>query len=621
LSVLVNAAGERLIMGEQIRLQLDADASQREVLEALRALLPGAFAEGELSADRLLERLGLKTSDTRDLGYSFRWAGRAEAFAAARGSSGGALIPDRAASVAFDEAHHVLIEGDNLEVLKLLRQAYGGSIKAILLDPPYNTAHDLIYEDDYADGLQAYLRQTEQVDEAGDRRSSRAEVDGRKHSRWLSMMAPRLEVARSLLRPDGCVFVCVDHTESHHLRMLMNEVFGEENFVAQIAWQKRYTRANNTERFTSVVDQILLYQRSAEFKPNLLPRTDRDLTEFRNPDDDPRGPWKLTSFLNQVPPERRPNLVYPVTNPNTGVVTHNDRKAWRVNRAGYERLLGENRLWWGRAGTRAVPQVKTFLSEVRQGLTPINFWSYEYAGTSDRAHDELKELFGKKIFDTPKPTLLIRRMLEHATGPDDLVLDFFAGSGTTAAAVMDLNAQDGGRRRAILVQLPETIEGEGAYKTICDITRERVRREGAARADVLSEAARGFRAFRLGASGLPRWPKDLTEGELEAALGRAGAGASSEHDEALLFEALLMAGFPLDSALNHTEVAGKSVTEVANKAMVVSLERTLDDAFFEALATRGYRRVIVRDASFADDQARLRASVLLKPLGVRLETL
>lgn len=608
-------------MGEQIRLQLDADGSQREVIEALRGLLPAAFSEGELSADRLLERLGLQPPRESDQRYGFHWAGRDEAFAAARTPSSSGLIVDREASVSFHDAHHVVIEGDNLEVLKLLRHAYGGKVKAILLDPPYNTAHDLIYEDDYADGLQAYLRQTNQVDASGDRRSSRVEVDGRKHSRWLSMMAPRLELARALLRADGCIFVCVDHTESHHLRLLMNEVFGEENFVAQIAWQKRYTRANNTERFTSVVDQVLLYQRSSEFKPNLLPRRERDLTEFRNPDEDPRGPWKLTSFLNQVPPERRPNLVYPVTNPNTGQVTQNDRKAWRVNRAGYERLLSEDRLWWGRDGTRPVPQVKTFLSEVRQGLTPINFWSYEYAGTSDRAHDELKELFGKKIFDTPKPTLLLRRMLEHATGPDDLVLDFFAGSGTTAAAVMELNGDDGGSRRAILVQLPEVISGDGEYDTICDITRERVRREGAARAGTLTEAARGFRAFKLGASALPRWPQHLDEAGLEAALERSDAGATSGDDESLLFQALLRAGLSLDVTLKGVEVAGVDATDAGDGAMLICLETALEDPFFEALCEHGYGRVIVRDSAFDDDQSRLRASVLLEPLGVRLETL
>ena len=608
-------------MGEQIRLQLEADEANREVMEALRRLVPGAFTEGALDGQRLLEHLGLSAADAQGTGYSFRWAGRAEALAAARARPTGALVPAREESVGFEDAEHVLIEGDNLEVLKLLRPAYAGQVKAIVLDPPYNTAHDLIYEDDYSDGLGAYLRQTQQVDDAGVRRSSRAELDGRRHSRWLSMMAPRLELARALLRPDGCIFVCVDHTESHHLRLLMNEVFGEENFVAQIAWQKRYTRANNTERFTSVVDQILLYQRSSEFKPNLLPRTDRDLTEFRNPDEDPRGPWKLTSFLNQVPPERRPNLVYPVTNPNTGEVTLNDRKAWRVNREGYERLLAENRLWWGRDGTRSVPQVKTFLSEVRQGLTPINFWSYEYAGTSDRAHDELKALFGRKIFDTPKPTLLIRRMLEHATGPDDLVLDFFAGSGTTAAAVMDLNGDDGGRRRAVLVQLPEPIDGDGEYRNICEITRDRVRREGEARSESLSAAARGFRVFKLSSSALPRWPDDVSEEGLSTALDRAAQGADAERDDALLFEALLLAGFPLDVPLQRGALAELQTTEVPGARTLVCLESSLTDAFFEGAAERGLLRVIVRDSAFADDQSRLRASFVLSSVGARLETL
>jgi adenine-specific DNA-methyltransferase len=610
-------------MGDQLPLGLGLDAPHEAILEALRDLLPGAFTDGELSADGLLLALGLSQPETGTERYAFQWAGRAEALAAARARPTGALIPDRARSRSFDDAHHVLIEGDNLEVLRLLRPAYAGTVKAILLDPPYNTAHDLIYDDDFSDGVEAYLRQTGQVDGSGHRRSSRTELDGRKHSRWLSMMAPRLELARSLLRPDGCVFVSIDHTESHHLRMLMNAVFGEENFVAQIAWQKRYTRANNTERFTSVVDQILLYQRSSAFRANLLPRTDRDAIEFRNPDDDPRGPWKLTSFLNQVPPERRPNLTYPITNPNTGKVTENDRKAWRVNREGYERLLSDGRLWWGRDGTRPVPQVKTFLSEVRQGLTPTNFWSHEYAGTSDRAHDELKALFGRKIFDTPKPTLLIRRMLEHATGPDDLVLDFFAGSGTTAAAVMELNAEDGGARRAILVQLPEPLDGAAGseYETLCDITRERVRRVGDSLAEHLSSAARGYRVFRLGHSERFVWPEGVTDADLGDVLARSAEGAKPASEGGLLFEAILLAGLPLHSAVETDTLAGAVLHEVADGALTVSLEDTLGARFFEALAERRPKRVVVRDAAFSDDQARLRAVQILDRVGARLETL
>jgi adenine-specific DNA-methyltransferase len=610
-------------MGDQLPLELGLGAPDEATLEALRDLLPGAFADGELSAEGLLATLGLSPRSAGAERYGFQWTGRAEALAAARARPTGALIPDRARSRAFDDAHHVLIEGDNLEVLRLLRPAYAGTVKAIILDPPYNTAHDLIYDDDFSDGVEAYLRKTGQVDEAGARRSSRAELDGRKHSRWLSMMAPRLELARSLLRDDGCIFVSIDHTESHHLRLLMNAVFGEENFVAQIAWQKRYTRANNTEKFTSVVDQILLYQRSSSFKANLLPRTDRDAVEFRNPDDDPRGPWKLTSFLNQVPPERRPNLTYPITNPNTGTVTENDRKAWRVNREGYERLLSDNRLWWGRDGSRPVPQVKTFLSEVRQGLTPTNFWSHEYAGTSDRAHDELKALFGRKIFDTPKPTLLIRRMLEHATGPGDLVLDFFAGSGTTAAAVMALNAEDEGGRRTILVQLPEPIEGapDGELQTISDITRERVRRVGDSLSDALSEAARGYRVFRLGRSERFVWPENVADDALGEVLSRCAEGARPESEGGLLFEAILLAGLPLDSAIESQTVAGAVVHDVAAGALSVSLEATLDERFFAALAERRPKRVVVRDAAFQDDQARLRAVQILDRIGARLETL
>jgi adenine-specific DNA-methyltransferase len=592
-------------MGDQLELTLGAQPANQEQMDKLRALFPGAFVEGQLDPERLLAQIGHATAE--DDRYRFGWAGRAGAIQALREPARGALHPMVEESEGFDDAHHVVIEGDNLEVLKLLQPAYAGQVKVITIDPPYNTGHDFVYPDNFSDSLGAYLRQTGQVDDAGKRLTSATEVDGRHHSRWLTMMYPRLVLARNLLTHDGAIFVAIDDHEAHHLRMLMNEIFGEENFVANITWQKRYTRSNNTDRFTSVVDRILLFQRSDAFAANLQPRTERDIVDFKNPDDDPRGPWKPTSFLNQVPPERRPNLAYPITNPNTGDVTHPDRKAWRTNQAGFDRLSSEGRLWWGKDGTRPIPQVKTYLSEVRKGLTPINFWSHQYAGHTDLAHTELKELFGRKVFDTPKPSLLIRRILEHATGPKDLVLDFFAGSGSTGQAVLELNRDDGGRRRCLLVQLPEPLE-EGNYDTIAAITRDRVRRVAQrlrGTAD-LPNGQLGFRAFRLAPSALPSWPPGPCSdaAALAAQLEAQVSGPSTEVPSGdLVFEILARAGVRLDRPVEVVEVQGAQGFDVDAGVLLLCLAAELTPDAVQGMFERRPQRLILRESAFLGDDA------------------
>ncbi len=620
-------------ISDQLSLGLLSPDALAERREALRRLVPGAFVEGELCADRLLRALGLPApAAATPERYAFTWSGRSDAFAASRAAPTGALHPQRAESVAFDAAENLVIEGDNLEVLQLLAPAYAGRVSMIFIDPPYNTGHDFIYKDDFREPLEAYLAQTGQADAAGRMVRSDAETDGRHHSRWLSMMAPRLVIARELLAPDGALFVSIDDGELPHLRLLLDEVFGREHFVAQIAWQKRYTRSNNTDGFSSVIDHIVLYRRSEAFQPRLLPRTERDATEFKNPDDDPRGVWKATSFVNQVPPERRPNLAYPVTNPKTGQTTHPTRKAWRTNREGFDRLSREGRLWWGRDGTRPLPMVKTYLSEIRQGLTPTNFWSHSYAGHTDAAHSELKALFGKKVFDTPKPSLLIRRMLEHATGPDALVMDFFAGSGATAEAVVEQNLADGGRRRFILVQLPEPVS-EGGFATIADITRERVRRV-LARASAAEggegsgdSGARGFRAFRLERAMVPPWPvRPMDAASLEAALARQVAGValapgSPNHAESLAFEVALRAGVPLSAPIARVRLGEHDGFILGGSSLCLCLAEAMDDATAEAIALARPAVAVCLERGFAgDDGLRLRVRDRLRSAGVTLRT-
>ena len=611
--------------------------------QELLRLFPEVRTEGDkIDFDRLKRALGESVEVGKER-YGMTWSGKADCFRTLQAPSLGTLRPAREESVAFDTTENLIIEGDNLEVLKLLQKSYLGKVKMIYIDPPYNTGNDFIYPDNFTESLQTYLEYTGQVDANGRKFGTNTDTDGRFHSKWLNMMYPRLYLARNLLREDGVIFITIDDREIANLRKVMDEVFGEENFVAQVEWEKRYTRSNNTDDFTSVIDHVCIYQRTDAFRVALLPRDEEANARFTNPDNDPRGPWKATPFLNQVAPERRPNLCYPITNPATGRVVEPSKKAWRYERNVFDRLLAEGRLYWGKNGDREVPDIKTFLSEVRPGMTPINLWSHEYAGHTDDANREIKELFGNKVFDTPKPSNLVSRMLEHCQGTDALVLDFFAGSGTTAHAVLDLNKQDGGNRKFILVQLPEPT-GREDYPTIADITKERVRRviqnlargdaEGAEKKqpDLFTSATsapprepdRGFRVFKLAESNFTTWDADQSQdaGDLAVQLLRhIDHIREGRTPDDILHEILLKSGFPLTTSVSTVTLAGKPVYSVANDALFICLSRALTLELIRAMAEKKPARVVCLDAGFAgNDPLKTNAVMIFETQGVYFQT-
>ena len=444
-----------------------------ERLNTLRELFPDWFTqEGYLDINEIKKAVNPDSVEETER-YEFRWFGKSAAKRNAFTPTRATLHYDAERSVNADTTDNIIIEGENLEVLKILSSSYRGKVKCIYIDPPYNTGNDFLYNDDFKEGKDGYWERTE-IKQDGVALDTNTENDGRFHSNWLDMMYSRLLVARNLLRSDGVIFISIDDHEEQHLRKICDEIFGEENFKANISWQKRYTRSNNTVDFTTVVEHILVYARSCEFQVCLLPRTEDADGRYSNPDNDPRGDWKGASFLNPATPEERPNLCYPITNPNTGEVTMPTTNAWRRAKDVFEELLADNRLYWGLDGKSRVPSVKMFLSEAR-GLTPINLWSHEYAGNTDDGTDELLSLLGTKVFDFPKPSLLIQRVLEHVNDKECVVLDFFGGSGTTGNAVVNQNIKDGGSRKFILVQIPEkTAENSNArragFKTISEIT-------------------------------------------------------------------------------------------------------------------------------------------------------
>ena len=439
-------------------------------------------------------------------------------------------------------------------------------------------------------------------------------------------MFPRLFLARNLLQDDGAIFISIDDHELSRLRELCDQIFGEENFKADIAWQKRYTRSNNTVDFTTVVEHVLVYAKSEAFEVNLLPRTEEADARYSNPDNDPRGEWKGASFLNPASPQDRPNLCYPLKNPNTGEVVNPTTNAWRRSKEAFEELLADNRLYWGSDGKAAVPSIKMLLSETR-GLTPTNFWAHDYAGHTDEGTRDLEALIPGKVFNNPKPVQLIRRMIEHAcNGPGDIVLDFFAGSCVTAQATIELNIEDGGTRKFILVQLPEPVdEGPNAanagFSTIAEIGKERIRRViSKARESLVGQldleqrgaADLGVRVFKLDRSNFKIWDgfsgasdAEQLARQLELHVDHRRSASTSDD---IVHEIILKAGFPLSTKVDTVTLGSAEVFSIESGTLLVCLEKEITSALIDALAEANPLQVICLDESFTgNDQLKANA--------------
>ena len=589
-------------------LTLDLESANKD---KLRAVFPECFTEGRLDIDKLLSLCGEYITDDFEK-YEFKWKGKSDCLRLAQKRSTATLRPVPGDSVNWGTTQNLYIEGDNLEVLKLLQKSYFRKVKMIYIDPPYNTGNDFVYEDDFADPLARYKEVTAQTTK------SNPETMGRYHTNWLNMMYPRLRLAANLLRDDGIIFISIDDTEAANLRKLCDEIMGEENFRSDISWQKRYTRSNNTVDFTTVIEHIFVYSKSSAFNVNLLPRTEAADSRYSNPDGDPRGVWKGASFLNPATPAQRPNLCYPITN------------AWRRSEDIYKELLADNRLYWGLDGKSAVPSIKMFLSEAR-GLTPINFWEHEYAGNTDEGTADLLALMGAKIFENPKPVKLIIRALEHATFLDqnDVILDFFSGSATTAHAVMQLNAEDGGNRRFIMVQLPEICaeKSEAArngYPNICEIGKERIRRAGQKLIEAGKDIDTGFKVFRLDNSNLKLWDDTPIEnGDLDSLFARMDGIIDNlkpgRCEDDLVYEILLKMGYPLTADVAFMEMDGLTVYTVEQNSMLICLQPGVTAEVVEKLAALGPQKIVLAENALADNSAMSNAHYLLENLGIELK--
>jgi adenine-specific DNA-methyltransferase len=611
------------------------DLRSHHIAEDRRQELLRLFPEVRTDGNKLdFDRLKLALGETVDVGkerYGMIWPGKADCFTTIQSPSLGTLLPCAKESLNFDKTDNLIIEGDNLEVLKLLQKAYLGAIKMIYIDPPYNTGNDFIYPDNFSESLQTYLEYTGQVDTEGKKFGTNTEADGRFHSKWLNMMYPRLYLSRNLLREDGTIFVSCDDNELQNLRAVMNEVFGEENFVASVIWQKVFSPKNTAKHFSADHDYVVVYARRADiWRPELLPRTEEMEARYDNPDNDARGAWTSGDLSAR---NYYSEGIYPVTCPSGRVVEGPPPGTyWRVSKEKFLEMNRDGRIWWGKDGN-GTPRLKRFLSDVKQGRVPQTLWPYSEVGHTQDAKKELLEYVAfehtDNVLDTVKPVALVRRMLQLSTRATDgdIVLDFFAGSGSTGHAVIAQNAEDGGNRRFVLVQLPEPLpKPEKALKTIADICKERVRRviekldaDDTSKLDLKGgqKPDRGFRVFELAESNFKPWnaglPHDALalEKQLELHVSHMREGRT---DQDILYEVLLKSGYPPTTEVQTVAVAGKTVYSVASGQLLVCLERKLTLELIRAMAEVKPERVVCLDEGFAgNDQLKTNAAHIFEP--------
>ena len=555
-----------------------------------------------------------------DEAYEFTWVGKKAAIVEVGKPIRKTLRPCKEESKDWDTTENLYIEGDNLDALKLLQESYLGKVKLIYIDPPYNTGNDFVYRDDFKVNKDQYDEDSGVYDDKGDRLFRNTESNGRFHSDWCSMIYPRLQLARNLLKDNGVIFISIDDNEVDNLRKICDEVFGASNFFGCVSWHKNYASANDSKKFSNVLDYILVYQKNDSFTRNLLPRTGKQNDLYKYDSKDGMGLWRSDNLSVKTYSE---NYNYPIINPNTGV-SYNppNGRCWMTNSDTIQKWIAEGRIFFGQKGDGA-PQLKRYLNEVQQGIVPLTYWSYDDCGHNDEARKEIKALFENPPFDTPKPTRLIMQILQIATNvtASDIVLDFFSGAATTAHAVMKLNAKDGGSRKFIMVQLPEMIdEKHEAYKagycTICDIGKERIRRAGE---KIKAEAGLtapnldiGFRVFKLDSTNM----KEVYYGASEYNQGMLSQLESNIKEDRtdldLLYSCLLEWGLPLSLPHKSEEIDGVTIHIINDGDLIACFSEKVNDAVVKEIASRKPLRVVFRDSSFASSPEKINVEEIFK---------
>ena len=602
-----------------------------ENIEKLKELFPEVFSEGKIDFKKLEEELGSFTCKEPER-YNFTWAGKSEAKKIAQTPGTGTLRPCKEESKNWDTTQNLYIEGDNLEVLKLLQKSYYKQVKMIYIDPPYNTGKDFVYKDNFKDNIKNYLEITGQVDSEGNKLSTNSDTNGRYHSDWLSMMYPRLKLARNLLKDDGVVFISIDDNEVANLRKLCDEIFGEDNFIANLIWKKRVSPANDSQWYSSDHEYLIVYAKNKiNWYPNKTQRTKEHDKYYKNPDNDLRGDWNSAAYTCNKSRSERPNLYYSIRNPYTNEEIYPTETAvWAYSRETHEEHVKQNLLYWGAEGQSKSPRKKQFLFEANP-IVPRSVWDYSEVGSTQTATLEIKKLFNSSSFSYPKSLEMIKKSIYQGTNQDELILDFFSGSSTTAHAVMQLNTEDKGNRKFIMVQMPEATDVaseayKAGYKNICEIGKERIRRAGekiiTENSDKdLSTLDIGFKVLKLDSSNIKAWDSNFenVEGSLLDAVENIKEDRSSED---LLYEILLKYGLDLTLPIEEKVIDGKKVFVIGYGALVACLDDDITIEAVEAIAKlkEHYQseimRVVFKDASFKDAVVKTNAYQILKQFGI-----
>ncbi|MGN0645756.1 MAG: site-specific DNA-methyltransferase [Mogibacterium kristiansenii] len=615
------------------KLKMQTANKADENFKKLAKLFPNAVTEtidritGEvvraIDKDVLMQEISCKVVDGNEERYQFTWPDKKKSVLLANAPINKTLRPCREESVDFDNTENLYIEGDNLEALKLLQETYLGKIKMIYIDPPYNTGNNFVYEDDFAQSTDEYLENSGQFDEDGNRMVQNTESNGRFHTDWLNMIYPRLKLAKDLLRDDGVIFISIDDNEIDSLKNICNEIFGARNLVAEIPWQSRASIQNDTD-FSVNHEYICVYAKNRRQENRRLKESNYlewhskdsfvckplplDKSKFDNPDNDPRGLWKADPF---DAPNVRPNLTYVITNPLTGEQHLPPRgRHWRISQEKFSSALADGRIVFGKNGTGR-PQMKSFYEEKKEFGSIDNSWfSAERVGTTTNGTKEVMNLFdGKPYFDKPKPTTLLSKLIDLANVSDgEIILDFFSGSATTAHAVMQLNAEDGGNRKFIMVQLPEETDEKSeaykaGYKNICEIGKERIRRAAKKIAEENPEAQfdGGFRVLKCDSSNMKDVYYNPTEYQPSLFSSLEDNIKEDRTPEDLLFQVMLDLGVLLSSKIEETTIAGKKVFNVEDNYLIACFDEDITDVVITEIAKQKPYYFVMRDSSMAND--------------------
>lgn len=630
-------------------LSMSADVTKTNI-NTLKKLFPTIVKEGKIDMKELEALLSEEIIVDSEY-YRFTWAGKSEARREANKPSTATLRPNKESSRNWDNTDNIFIEGDNLEVLKLLQKSYSSKIKMIYIDPPYNTGNDFVYIDNYADNLSNYLSITGQLDAEGKKISTNTERSGRYHSNWLSMIYPRLKLSQNLLSDDGIIIISIDDNEIHNLRKICDEIFGEDNFVATLIWKHTQQSKNDEPYFSRQYNYQVIYRKSEELTELLLPRTEEDNKNYSNPDNDANGPWRSGDVRS---PNYRKTLCFDIITPS-GKKIPPPENGWRWTKENIIEKISTGEIFFSEDESRIVRKI--YLKN-QLGRTPENIWSDEDSGTTRQANSEIKELFDNMVvFDTPKPVNLIKKFMNlFQQQKDFFVLDFFAGSGTTAHATMQLNSEDNGMRKFICVQLQEPLNEKSeaysaGYRVISDITKERIRRagdkikkqleskvedqkkkksselnlEGGRNSfdfeNILESIDLGFRVFKLDSSNINAWDGSIENFD-ENLFNSSNNIKSERSEEDVVYEVLLKYGLNLTMPIEERQISNQRIYSIGLGVLFICVSENVSPEVAELIGRWKEQlnpitcRVLFKDNSFIDDVAKTNSVQILKRYGI-----